>query len=483
MSNDATLDKLEAWQAAMIAHENNPPTRMPLHRFGVHLIGNNEANLQYIERLKPPAVKIVDPDPTVVRRALAALDPNGVVILRDHPMSEQKADMAADPVGTGTRHALDWIAKLTTGRFAEFGKDRRIVVIGINEPDVHNKAEEEIVLKYTIAFLTTLENFGRRGLALNLSVGWPREEAGRIVWDTFMPLEPIINRGNHFLCVHEYWYPTPQNGWGSYGNRISKCPMTVPIIIGECAYTRQLINAPQPWGWIGNMPAPTYAEQLWWYHDNVDPNVFAIMPFTTGFAGQEWASKDTQPAHADILARVHSYAWPQIWPVPKSAPPAPGSDKNLLILPIYTGRVSGYYGSLYTNKDGQPYAHEGLDIPTPIGTPVYAAYDGIVAWSDYEHATYGNYIRTYHPELNVCFFYGHLSERLVETGNSVKQGQLIGKSGNTGNSTGPHIHFEVRLMNPNGTYRTGVSAKSNARVDPIAFPEGWKVKGGKVEER
>lgn len=259
--------------------------------------------------------------------------------------------------------------------------------------------------------------------------------------------------------------------------------MTVPIIIGECAYTRQLINAPQPWGWNGNMLASTYAEQLWWYHDNVDPNVFAIMPFTTGFGGAEWASKDTQPVHADILSRVREYKWPKVWPVPKTSPPPTESDKSLIILPIFTGRISGYYGSLYENDAGGKYSHEGLDIPTPIGTPVYAAYDGLVAWADYEPATYGNYIRTYHPELNVCFFYGHLSERMVETGNSVRQGQLIGKSGNTGNSSGPHIHFEVRLMNPNGTYRTGVSAKSNARVDPIAFIEGWKVRGGKVEER
>jgi murein DD-endopeptidase MepM/ murein hydrolase activator NlpD len=447
---------------------------------GVHLIGNNEANLRYAEQLGAAAVKIVDPDPAVVRRVLAAIDPNGVVILRDHPMSEQKADMAADPVGTGKRHALDWIAKLTTGRFAEFGKDPRIVVVGINEPDVHNQAEEEIVLAYTLAFFEPLTAAGIRAGALNLSVGWPREPDG---WNVFLPLEKVINRNRGFLINHAYWYPTPQNGWESYANRIAKCPMTVPIIIGECAYTRQLINAPQPWGWNGNLPASMYAEQLWYYHDNVDPNVFAIMPFTTGYAGAEWASKDTQPAHADILARVHPYKWPQVWPVPKTAPPQPGSDKGMLILPIYEGSVSGYYGSLYTNKEGQPYAHEGLDIPKPVGTPVYAAYDGIVAWSDNEPATYGNYIRTYHPELSVCFFYGHLSERLVETGNSIKQGQLIGKSGNTGNSTGPHIHFEVRLMNANGTYRTGVSAKSNARVDPIAFVEGWKVIGGKVVQK
>lgn len=480
------LDDLEAWRDAMIpfleAQKPKPQTGMPRHRMGVHLIGNREPDFQYMERLRPAAVKIVDPDPAVVRRVLASLDPNGVVVLRDHPMSEQKADMARDPYGTGRRHALDWIYKLTTGRFAEFGRDPRIVVVGINEPDVHNQAEEEIVFQYTKTFLETLTTNNLRGGALNLSVGWPREPDG---WNILSRLEKTILDNNGFLIGHAYWYPTVQDNFLSYGNRISKCPMTVPIIIGECGYTRQLANLPQPWGWIGNMTPPAYAEQLWWYHDNVDPNVFAIMPFTTGFASQDWASKDTQPAHADILARVRTYTFPAVWPVKKGepVPPPTDSDKNLIIYPKYMGKVTGWYGSLYTNAAGAKYAHEGLDISMKEFTPVYAAYDGVVAYSDVEPTTYGEYIRTYHPELNVCFFYGHLAERRVQTGNSVKQGQLLGYSGNTGNSTGPHLHFEVRLMTPSGGYQTGISAKGNARVDPLAWLAGWLAAGKKAEQR
>lgn len=488
------LDNLEAWQAKMMAFdwsEAPPPMGLPRHRMGVHLIGNREADLQYIETLRPPAVKIVDPDPNVVRRVLNALDPSGVCILRDHPLSEQKGDMAKDPTGTGIRHAKDWVDKLGPwGRFAAFNGDRRIVVCGINEPDVHNVAEEIIVLKYTMAFLEELTKYGIRGLALNLSVGWPRNlgEGQPPTWDTFKPLEPVINKGGHFLCVHEYWYPNPQDKWGWYGNRISHCPLTCPIIIGECGYTRQLIrmDIPQPWGWRGNMPAPSYADQLWYYHDKVDPNVFAVLPFTTGFGGPEWESKDTQPAHADILGRVRAYTFPNIWPVKKGEPtqPPPG-DAMLLIAPKYTGKVSGFYGQVYQGASGA-YAHEGLDIVMPEGTPLYAAADGVVAWADpteAEKSPYGKYVRTYHPQLDVCFFYGHMTQVVIQTGNSVKQGQLLGYSGNTGNSTGPHCHLEVRLMTPTGTYRTGVSAKANGRVDPLAFLEGWKAQNGKVEER
>lgn len=498
MSN-TTLDKLERWQTAMIPYlatrgKPQPPTSLPRHRMGVHLIGNREADLQYIEQLRPAAVKIVDPDPAVVRRVLKAIDPNGVVVLRDHPLSEQKQDMYSSPVATGLRHALDWREKLTTGRFAEFGKDRRIVVVGINEPDVHNQVEEQRVFDYTKVFLETLTANNIRALALNLSVGWPRNagENKPPIWDTFMPLESIINAGNHFLCIHEYWHPEPKNGWGWYANRIAACPLSVPIIIGECGYTRQLIrmDIPQPWGWRGNLTAPTYAEQLWYYHDKVDPNVFAIMPFTTGFAGAEWESKDTQPAHADILGRVHNYTWPAQWPVAKTptTPPEPPveppteSDPMLIIVPKYRGRISGFYGSLYKNSAGVAYAHEGLDIGMPEGTPIYAPWDGVVAWSDFEAGTYGNYIRI-SGAYKADFFYGHLKQRLVSTGNSVKQGQLIGYSGNTGNSSGPHLHFEVRLKTANGQYQSGVSAKANGRVDPLAWLAGWIAAGNKVEER
>lgn len=493
----STVDGLQQWQGSMSAYLSSlpkPTAGLPVNRFGAHLIGNREADFQYLDRLRPAAVKVVDPDPAVVRRVLAALDPNGVCVLRDHPLSEQKADMARDPVGTGHRHAIDWITKLTTGRFAEFGKDRRIVVCGINEPDVHNQAEEQIVYQYTKIFLETLTANNIRALALNLSVGWPRNSGPDTppIWDTFMPLEPIINAGNHFLCVHEYWYPDVKSAWGWYGNRIGKCPMSVPIIIGECGYTRQLANLPQPWGWRGNLNPATYAEQLWYYHDNVDKNVFAIMPFTTGYASVDWESKDTQPAHADILGRVRAYSWPAVWPVPKApidppVDPPTESDPALIIAPKYTGRISGYYGQAYFTKEGAFIrAHEGLDISMVTGTPIYAAADGIVAWADplqSEKSAYGIYVRVYHPQLNICGFYAHLSRCDVKTGNSVKQGQLLGVSGDTGNSTGPHLHFEIRLMTPTGAYRTGVSPHGNARVDPISFLEGWKTAGNKVEER
>ena len=87
--------------------------------------------------------------------------------------------------------------------------------------------------------------------------------------------------------------------------------------------------------------------------------------------------------------------------------------------------------------------HAGVDIPMPEGTPLRAAASGRVAIAGWVGG-YGNYICIQHSgSLSTC--YGHQSRLGVSVGQSVSQGQVIGYSGNTGNSTGPHLHFEVRI--------------------------------------
>lgn len=86
--------------------------------------------------------------------------------------------------------------------------------------------------------------------------------------------------------------------------------------------------------------------------------------------------------------------------------------------------------------------HWGLDIQAGGGTPVYAAADGIVIWQGY-NGTWGNYVRIFHEGLGVQTGYAHLSSYAVNGGQSVSKGQVIGYVGSTGNSTGPHLHFEI----------------------------------------
>lgn len=90
--------------------------------------------------------------------------------------------------------------------------------------------------------------------------------------------------------------------------------------------------------------------------------------------------------------------------------------------------------------------HEGIDISVPEGTPIRAAADGtvILMQSEYESGGYGNYTCIDHGGgLSTC--YAHQSSFATSVGARVSQGDVIGLSGNTGHSTGPHLHFEVRI--------------------------------------
>ena len=101
----------------------------------------------------------------------------------------------------------------------------------------------------------------------------------------------------------------------------------------------------------------------------------------------------------------------------------------------YGRRVDPVYGTMKF--------HEGMDFACDVGTPVYATGDGTVKAADW-HSGYGNRIDIDHG-FGYLTRYAHLSKISVKPGQSVKRGDLIGLSGNTGKSTGPHVHYEVRL--------------------------------------
>lgn len=110
--------------------------------------------------------------------------------------------------------------------------------------------------------------------------------------------------------------------------------------------------------------------------------------------------------------------------------------------PVDGGYISAYQG------DGR--GHKGIDIAAPYGTPIYAAESGTVievgsGWN----GGYGNCVRISHDDGNVTV-YAHQSSIAIEYGDYVVKGQIIGYVGSTGDSTGNHLHFEVRA---NGTYR------------------------------
>jgi hypothetical protein len=110
--------------------------------------------------------------------------------------------------------------------------------------------------------------------------------------------------------------------------------------------------------------------------------------------------------------------------------------------PLDNFRLSSAFGPRINPVTGNLRLHQGLDLAAPPGADVYAAKDGVIAEIG-EDPVYGKYIIIEHPD-NWTSLYGHLSGVNTSLRKSVRSGSLIGKVGSTGQSTGPHLHFEIR---------------------------------------
>ncbi len=116
------------------------------------------------------------------------------------------------------------------------------------------------------------------------------------------------------------------------------------------------------------------------------------------------------------------------------------------------GRVITTYGAKTNGKQ-----NDGINVAVPEGTPVKAAEDGVVAYSGNELKGYGNLILVRHANGYVTA-YAHASELMVKRGDTIKRGQIIAKSGQSGEVSSPQLHFEIR--------------KGSSPVDPLQFLNG-----------
>lgn len=111
--------------------------------------------------------------------------------------------------------------------------------------------------------------------------------------------------------------------------------------------------------------------------------------------------------------------------------------------PVLAGYNSSSYGWRIDPFNGHKAFHEGLDFPANTGTPILAAADGIVTTAE-RTADYGNIVKVSHGS-GLETRYAHASKILVKVGERVTKGQVIAHVGSTGRSTGPHLHYEIRL--------------------------------------
>jgi len=143
------------------------------------------------------------------------------------------------------------------------------------------------------------------------------------------------------------------------------------------------------------------------------------------------------------------------------------AKKLLMKTPIDGARLSSGFGMRKHPIKGYMKKHQGVDFAAPTGTSIYAAGDGIIEMKQ-RYKGYGKYIRIRHAN-GFKTAYGHISKFNKVPSGRVKQGSVIGYVGSTGNSTGPHLHYEV--------------LKNNIRINPqkLKLPSGRKLKGDELQ--
>ncbi len=145
----------------------------------------------------------------------------------------------------------------------------------------------------------------------------------------------------------------------------------------------------------------------------------------TALAGVTTAAIEFGPRNATMADWLKVASAPTLWPV--------------------QGPISGAFGERIDPFNGEGAFHTGVDISSTVGTPIVAPADGVVEFADVMNG-YGRAIVIDHG-YGVTTRYGHLSAWAVTAGQEVHRGDVIGYVGDSGRSTGPHLHYEVRIYN------------------------------------
>lgn len=151
------------------------------------------------------------------------------------------------------------------------------------------------------------------------------------------------------------------------------------------------------------------------------------------------------------------------------------------INPVDIMKFSSGYGYRSAPTRGASRNHKGLDIPGPVGTPIYATADGMIGRAQWVSG-YGKFVEINHGNA-VQTRYGHLSAMNVVPGQRIRKGDVLGYMGSTGRSTGSHLHYEVRIageaINPTA-FLAPVTASSNLLL--AAKTTDSKAMGGPAED-
>ena len=406
----------------------------------VHWIPTHDPNpyLDYIRKLQPGGVKIINPDVEHISRVFQA-SPNSLIMLRQHSLSEEKSEMYADPVNTANRHVQWWLDRIdeiyrqAAERNLPMPPRSQLILLGINEPEVWDHLQETVI--YYTHFLDLLTVNHYVGGALSLNVGWPANTGTDTPpdWGPYEPVHKAIAKGNHYLVLHEYWgYRGPMAMWGWHAGRFTQCPWhDVKIIAGECGVDNHVDDGKGNRGWKHGMSAEEYANQVNLYitRASADNRFVGGALFTDDYGSPDWETFNNLEAHPQLLAKNWTFVQDDI--------------NNIKLLLPFIGNFPIVQKFGEHDVDYTPYnGHMGIDFATPTGTKILATDDGTVSEVN-DLYPYGKYVKIIHNWGESVYF--HLDSQAVQVNQSVKGGELIGYSDNTGRSSGPHLHFGIRI--------------------------------------
>lgn len=281
---------------------------------GQHWIRTHPDGRDYshVERMQYKSVKLFEwhwNNRDACNNLLALMPRDAYILARDHPMSEQKGDMWADPIGTGLRHANEWALKVASGNVHT--PTERTFFLGINEPDATN-GDRDAIDRYTATFLDRLRVHGLRGGAFNFSTGHPRTVDGtastQADYTVFERSHQSIVNGHHIAVAHIYGSSSTPCAPGHY-DRLKSCTwQDVEWVIGECGADEHVTTGGAHDGYLRTMNPPDYCR---WLDELImgvnDPRIHSYQVFTYDFS-HPWDSFDVRP----IRDALEAYDWQHV---------------------------------------------------------------------------------------------------------------------------------------------------------------------------
>lgn len=284
-----------------------------MSKLGLHWMRNHPDlfDPEHIERMQYKSVKLFEwhwNNRDACREMLSVLPRDSYILARDHPLSEQKGDMWADPVGTGTRHANEWADKVRQGNVHT--PTDRTFFLGINEPDATN-GDRAAIDKYTAAFLNRLREHGLRGGAFNFSTGHPRTVDGtdntQADYSVFEQSHQAIVAGHHIGVLHIYGTANVPCAPGHY-DRLKACPwQDVQWVVGECGADEHVVGGGAHDGYLISM-SDNPTRYCAWLDELIiginDPRIHSYQVFTYDFS-HPWSSFNVR----EIRHALEGYQW------------------------------------------------------------------------------------------------------------------------------------------------------------------------------